>query len=409
MLRKSSLLLLLPLFVFILTSCNNQQNKKQADLTKLSWQQILDEAKGSTIIMNMHQGDKKANAYMSDYVVPALKNEYDITLKVIAGQGKEIINNIMAEKESGTKIGQTDMCWINGETFYQLRQIDGLYGPFVQQLPNAQYIDFTDPLIKYDFQEEVKGYEAPWGKAFFLAVTDTARVKKIPVTMQDFADYWQAHPGKFTLSQDFVGLTLLKSWLIELAGGIQALNGPFNEAKYIKYSTQLWQFINKNKKNFWKSGETFPASATPITQMFSSGEIDFTFAFGNSDVDKRVAEGLYPSTSKAFILKAGCTNNTNYLGITYNSANKAAAMVACNFLISPEAQIKKNDYKIWGGSMVLDYDKLEKNWKNEYDSLPKLKYGLSDAEIKAKSIPETEPKYMIRIGDDFRKFVIDAK
>ena len=400
------------LFIFgalVLNSCNNNQNNKQDDISKLNWKQLLEKAKGSTVIMNMHQGDKKANRYMDDYVVPAVKDKYGITLKVIGGQGKEIINNIMSEKESGTAKGQTDMCWINGETFYQLRQIDGLYGPFVAQLPNAKYIDFNDPLIKYDFQEEVKGFEMPWGKAYFLGVTDTARVKKIPITMQEFETYWQLHPGKFAISQDFTGLTLLKSWLIELAGGIHELEGKFDETKYKKYSNRLWVFINKNKRNFWKNGETFPASGIVVSQMFGSGEVDFTFTFGNADIDKKVADGLYPSTSKAFILKAGCTNNTNYLGITYNSANKAAAMVICDFLISPEAQIKKNNYTIWGGGMVLDYTKLTRNWQIEYDTLPKLKYGLSQEEIKSKSIQETEPKYMIRIGDDFRKFVIDAK
>ena len=397
-------------FILALTllSCNETADKPD-DLHKATWQQTLDKAKGSTIVMNMHQGDKKANSYMNDYVVPALKSNYGITLKVIGGQGKEIINNIMAEKESGTTKGLTDLCWINGETFYQLRQIDGLYGPFVQQLPNAKYIDFTDPVIKYDFQEEVNGYEAAWGKAYFIGVTDSARVQKIPITMQDFEMYWQQHPGRFTISQEFGGLTLLKSWLIELAGGIGELEGKFDETKYQKYSTQLWAYINRNKKYFWKQGETFPASGTVVSQMFGSGEIDFTFTFGNADVDRKVADGLYPATSKAFILKAGCTTNTNYLGILFNSVNKAAAMVACNFLLSPEAQIKKNNYTIWGGSMVLDYSKLEKKWQNEYNALPKLIYGLSDEEIKNKSIKETEPNYMIRIGDDFRKFVIDAK
>ena len=389
-------------------SCTSHSSNEQQSTSTFSWQQILEKAKGSTVIMNMHQGDKKANSYMTDYVVPALK-QYGITLKIVGGQGKEIINNIMAEKESGTKKGQVDLVWINGETFYQLRQIDGLYGPFVQQLPNSRYVDMNDPLIKYDFQEEVKGYETPWGKAFFLAVTDSARVKKLPVTMQDFELYWAQNPGRFTISQDFIGLTLLKSWLIEIAGGIQELEGPFDEKKYVKYSTTLWQFVNKNKKNFWKNGETFPATNVPISQMFGNGEVDFTFTFGNADVDKKVADGLYPSSSKTYILKAGCTSNTNYLGIPYNSANKEASMVTCNFLLSPEAQIKKNNYTIWGGSMILDYNKLDQNWKDQYNALPKLKYGISEEEIKAKSIKETEPKYMIRIADDFRKYVIDSK
>ncbi len=398
---------LIILIVFV--SCNNNNNSKSEDISKLSWQQILDKAKGSTVIMNMHQGDKKANSYMSDYVVPALKNQFGVTLKVVGGQGKEIINNIMAEKESGTTKGQIDLCWINGETFYQLRQIDGLFGPFANQLPNIKYVDLEDPIIKYDFQEEVKGFEAPWGKAFFVGITDTAKVKNIPITMQDFEMYWQQNPGRFTISQDFTGFTLLKSWLVEIAGGMNEMEGAFDEKKYEKYSNQLWQFINKNKKYFWKKGETFPATNVTISQMYGSGEVDFTFSFGNADIDKKVADGLYPSTSKGFILKAGCINNTNYLGIPYNSANKEAAMVVCNFLLSPEAQIKKNNYTIWGGSMVLDYSKLDKQWQDAYDALPKLKYGISEAEIKSRSIKETEPKYMIRIADDFRKFVIEAK
>lgn len=404
-----SMLIFCTAFSLFFCACNESQTAKEADISKLSWSQILEAARGSTVVMNMHQGDKKANHYMSDYVIPAVQQQYGITLKVVGGQGKEIINNIMSEKESGTAKGQIDLCWINGETFYQLRQLNGLFGPFTDQLPNAKYVDFTDPLIKYDFQEEVKGYEAPWGKAFFLAVTDTARVKKIPLSMSDFETYWQEHPGKFTLSQDFMGLTVLKSWLVELAGGIQVLDGKFDEKKYTTYSSQLWAFINRNRKNFWKKGETFPSSAVPIAQMFGAGEVDFTFAFGNADIDKKVAEGVYPVTSKGFILKAGCTSNTNYLGIPFNSAVKPASMVICNFLLSPEAQIKKNDFSIWGGSMILDYDKLEKKWQDKFNALPKLTYGLDENEIKQKSIKETGPEYMIRIADDFRKYVIEAR
>ncbi len=395
--------------LLFLVACNNRPDTKQADISKLNWQEITDKSKGATVTMIMYQGDKKANKYMSDYVVPAVKAQYGITLKIVAGQGKEIVNNIMAEKESNTAKGQIDICWINGETFYQLKQINGLYGPFVQQLPNSKYIDFTDPMIKYDFQQEVNGYEAPWGNAFFVVVTDTARVKKVPVSMQEFEVYWQQHPGKFTIAQDFSGLTLLKSWLIELAGGITVLDGTFDEKKYTTYSTQLWQFINRNKKHFWKKGGTFPASNVAISQMFSNGEVDFTVAFGLADVDRKVTEGVYPPTAKEYILKAGCTHNTNYLGIPFNSANKEAAMAVCNFLISPEAQIKKCDFTVWGGSLVLDYKKLDKVSKAAYNALPKLKYGIADAEVTAKSIKETDPKYMLRVGEDFRKFVINAK
>ncbi len=407
MYKKIQFLLLIILVSSI--GCNTNSTNKKADIAKLNWQQIIDNAKGKTVVMNMYGGFKKANSYMAEYAIPQLLKQYNITLKIVPAQGNEIVNNIMAQKESNTEKGQIDLCWINGETFYQIRQINGLYGPFINQLPNTKYIDLNDPIIKYDFQEEVKGFEAPWGKANYIVITDTARVKKIPVSMQDFEAYWQQHPGKFTLAQDFMGLTLLKSWLVELAGGMQVLDGPFDEKKYQIYSTQLWQFINKNKKYFWKNGETFPTSNVTIAQMFSSGELDFSFAFGNTDIDIKVAEGLYPNTSKGYILKAGSIHNTSYLGIPYNSVNKEAAMVVCNFLISPEAQIKKVDINNWGTTMILDYNKLDKQWQTAYNAIPKLKYGIDEAEINAKSIKETEPRYMIRVAEDFRKFVINTK
>ena len=355
----------------------------------------------------MYQGDKKANAYMQ-HVVDEIKKQYGILLTIIPGQGKEIVSSIMSQKEAGKENGEIDLCWINGETFYQLKQIDGLYGPYTEKLPNSKYIDYNDPIIKYDFQQPINGYETPWGKAFYSVICDSAKVKTAPVSMADFERYWKQNPGKFTFALDFMGMTLLKSWLVELAGGIKVLDGKFDSVKYNQYSTQLWEFINKNKKYFWKNGETFPATNVSISQMYSNGELNFTFAFGVAEIDRKVAEGLFPPSSKAYILKAGSIQNTSYLGIAYNSRNKPAALVVCNYLISPQAQIDRSNINIWGGSPVFDYNKLEKEWQDKYNALPKLKYGLTEAEVKSKAINETESRYMIKIAEDFRKKVIEA-
>lgn len=395
------------MLVLVISSCANKE-RTDSDITGLSWNEIEAKARKTTITMMMYQGDKKANSYMKEYVAKELKQQYGITLNIVAGQGKDIVGSIMSQKEASKEKGEIDLCWINGETFYQLRQIEGLYGPYTDKLPNSKYIDYNDPIIKYDFQQDIGGYETPWGKAFFSVICDSAKVKKIPVSMRDFAIYWKENPGKFTLALDFLGMTLLKSWLVELAGGINALDGKFDEAKYQKYSTQLWDFINKNKKYFWKKGETFPSSSVTISQMYGNGEVNFSFAFGVAEIDRKVTEGVFPKTSKGFILQAGSIQNTSYLGIPFNSTNKAAAMVACNYLISPQAQINKSNITIWGGSPVFDYGRLEKKWQDAYDALPKLQYGLSEAEVKAKSIKETESRYMISIADDFRKKVIEA-
>ena len=89
-------------------------------------------------------------------------------MNIVNGQGKDIVSNIMSEKEAGKEVGQADLCWINGETFYQLRQVDGLYGPYTDKLPNSKYVDYENPIIKYDFQEEVKGMKRPGALHLFI-------------------------------------------------------------------------------------------------------------------------------------------------------------------------------------------------------------------------------------------------
>lgn len=394
------------IIALLFVQCTTTPKQQDTILTK-NWDEIVAASKGGTVTMMMYMGDKKANAYMNNFVIPNLKTQYDITLKIAAGQGNAIVSALMAEKEAGTNVGQIDLCWINGETTYQLKQINGLYGPYNDKLPNSKYIDYNDPIIKYDFQEAINGYETPWGKAFYSIITDSAVTKNTPTNLPAFETYWQQNPGKFTLSLDFMGVTLLKTWLIELAGGSNNLDGKFNAVKYEKLSKQLWDLLNKNKKYFWKNGTTFPESNVAITQMYSSGELAFAFSFGMATIDRNVLEGLFKPTSKFTILAPGCIHNANYIAIPYNAPNKAAALVVCNYLISPEAQIEKSSNNSWGSATILDIEKLNNIDKAKYIALPKLKFALPEAEVKSKSIKELAPTYMIKLAEDFRKFVIE--
>ena len=83
-------------------------------------------------------------------------------------------------------------------------------------------------------------------------------------------------------------------------------------------------------------------------------------SFNDAEIDNKVMEGLFPATSKAYILAPGSIHNTHYVGIPSASSNKEAAMVVCNFLISPEAQVAKNDIRLW--AVARCWQKI--NWSN---------------------------------------------
>ena len=107
-----------------------------------SWEEILAAAKGESVTWAMWMGDPAINDYVRGWVAPELERRHGIRLQTVSAQGPEIVSMMMTEIEAGKPRSEIDLFWINGETFYQLRQIDALWGPFTHRLPNARLIDF---------------------------------------------------------------------------------------------------------------------------------------------------------------------------------------------------------------------------------------------------------------------------
>jgi len=404
--KPTQRILLLAWAVLGLAGCG--EKPAQEDLSGLSWPQIEQKARGTTVHLMMWQGDPYINAYMNTYVVPEVKKQFGVDLRLAGGQGSAIVSALMAEKQAGKTDSDLDMMWINGETFYQLRQLDALYGPFTDRLPNARYIDFTNRFIGYDFGQPVDGYEAPWGNVQMCLIYDSVRTPEPPRNLAALETYVKAHPGTFTLGTDFTGMTLLKSFLTELAGGEKTLAGAFDEEKYRRYSAQLWAYLNRVKPYFWKAGRTFPESVAQMHQLFVNGELHFTMSNNDGEVDNKILQGLFPETARAYVLDAGTIRNSHYMGIVAQSANKAGALVVVNFLISPEAQLRKFNPAVWGDGTVLALPKLPPEWQDRFRNLPQRRYAPRREEIGARALPELAPEYMIRLYDDFRKHVVGA-
>lgn len=400
--------LMIVLIGFLCVACNGGAKKEDDELLKKeTWEQISKKATGITVNFMMWQGSPVINDYINNYVVPTIKREYNIDLKISGGQGPEIVQLVMGEKQANVQNGQVDIVWINGETFFQLRKINGLWGPFVEQLPNAQFIDFDNAYINTDFQQPVDYMECPWSINQFAMVYNSAKVSSPPKNLLELEAYVKKYPGTFTISNDFTGMTMLKSFLAELAGGPKALDGPFDEKKYDVLSKQLWNFINVNKTYFWKEGETFPKEQSKMNQLFANGELYIVYGFNEGGIEDKVFSGLYPKSTKGYPWENGTIRNTNYLGILDNAPQKAGAMQVINFLISPEAQFEKSKADGMDANTVLDLSKLSEAWQKKFKNAPKRKYGISMEKLKPHAMQEPAPEYMIRLYEDFRTKVIE--
>ncbi|MFO7846543.1 MAG: hypothetical protein R6V27_08275, partial [Balneolaceae bacterium] len=103
--------LLLFLFSILTISCSGPV-ADSADLRELSWQEIEQEARGGDLTLMMWMGDPLINDYMNDYVIPEVKERFNIDLEIVSGQGTQVVSTLMAELEGSRRTSQIDQMWI---------------------------------------------------------------------------------------------------------------------------------------------------------------------------------------------------------------------------------------------------------------------------------------------------------
>ena len=212
--------LLAAAMVLSLTACGSQNDesssekkeaKEEVNIEDMSFDELKEEAKGSTVTFYGWGGDEKLNAWLDDVFAPAMKEKYDITMERVPMDIEQVLSQLSGEIEAGTEDGSIDMIWINGENFQSAKENNMLYGPFVDKLPNfEEYIDTESEDVTMDFAYPIEGYEAPYGKAQVVMMVDTAVTPEMPANAEEFMEFVKKYPGKVTYPAlpDFTRLPL---------------------------------------------------------------------------------------------------------------------------------------------------------------------------------------------------------
>ncbi len=374
---------------------------RAAALATLPWDSVVSRAAGSRVVWRMWRGDPSINGFVDGWVAPELRERYGITLVAVDGQGPQIVNQLVIERETGAR-GSADLLWINGETFGQLRAEGLLGGPWAGSLPNARFIDSSSAIISRDFEQDPAGYESPWGTVQAALIYDTVRTPDPPRTVAALGEWILAHPGRFTHDQSFTGISFLKSLLYAFGGGVESFQGGFHEERYLQAREALFIWLDEHRDSFWRAGRTWPAGVAELHRLFANGEVDFTMSYNHNEVVAKVRQGVLPPTARALLLREGTIANTHYLGIPWNATNPAGAMVVADFLLSPEAQLRKQDPAIWGDGTVLAVDRLPEDWPLRFTELEGSPLALSRDSLRRYARPEVVPAYHERLLADWR-------
>lgn len=355
------------ILALILSACAQSQDTSEvitaADLPSTSWDSILQQADGQTVNLYMWGGSDQINRYISDWAAKRLLEEANVTLRLIPmNDTRDILNQLLAQKQATVENnGTIDIMWINGENFKIAKENELLWGSFAGKLPNAQaYIDLESPDIAYDFGLSTEGMEAPWGKAQFVFVYDSERFTDPPTSIVALKEWVQQNPGQFTYPAppEFNGSAFVRHVMFELTGGHEQYLEAMEPEEFLSKLEPVWAYLNEIKPYLWREGATYPESLSRLDSLYADGEVWMTLGFNSARAASMVENGIFQASTRTFVLDQGTITNHHYLAIPYNAPNPAGALVAINFLLSPEAQIQKYDPLHWGEDMALDANKL---------------------------------------------------
>lgn len=324
------------------------------------WAKTEAEARGQTVFFNAWGGSEATNAYIG-WVAQQVKSRYGVELRhVKVADAAEVVKRVQTEVAAGRRTGgSVDLMWINGENFRTLKQGGLLFGPWAESLPNWGTVDLNKP-VRSDFSVPTEGFEAPWGAAQLTFIADKARTPTPPRSVAELLAFAKAQPGRVSYPKppDFHGTTFVKQLLADLAPDRQRLQAPVTPAVFAAATAPLWAYLDQLHPQLWRGGRAFPASAAEMHRLLADGELKLSLTFNPSEAANLIATRQLPATAYSFGFSGGTIGNVHFVGIPVNAKAAAGAQVVANFLLSPEAQVRKADVTVWGDPTVLDLNKL---------------------------------------------------
>ncbi len=326
------------------------------------WPEIERKARGQTVVFNAWGGSERINAYLA-WAGEEVQKQFGVKLEhVKVTDTADVVKRVRNEKAAGRVTdGSVDLVWINGENFLAMKREAMLFGPWAESLPSFKFVDVEGkPTTRIDFAEAVQGLEAPWGMAQLTFFADRAKVPNPPRSTAALLEFAKTNAGRVTYPKppQFHGTTFLKQMLMDLTADRAALYKPFDTAVFAKTTEPLWKHLDALHPHLWRNGKQFPTNHSALRQMLADGELMLSFTFNPNEPANEIAVGRLPASVSSYQFDSGTVGNTHFLAIPFNSKVKEGSQLVANFLLSPAAQARKADIKVWGDPSVLSPAKM---------------------------------------------------
>lgn len=398
---KKIIAVVITLSLVFLVGCSSNDSHQSSDVLSKGYEEIESSAKGITVNFYGWGGNEVFNKWFDTYVIPNMKEKYEINVKRVGMDIDTIMNKLISEKQVKNTKGNIDVIWVNGENFKVAKDNKLLFGPFSDKIENYEkYVDTKSKDITTDFGTPVDNMESPWGKASFTVMKNSDKVNTTIVDTKTLKAAIVNNPGKFTYPAppDFTGSAFVRNVIYDIVGYEKIANLPEDEEKVKEAIKPAIDYLNEIKPYLWNEGKTYPSTIAQLDNMYSDNEVYFTMSYSPNEVKGKIESGEFSKNTQFINFDKGNISNTHFLAIPENAQNKEGAMVLINYLTSIDAQASKSNPKNWGDMTVLDLNKIPKEDKSKFKSTVDIKNPVP--EIKASLVPIIEKIWMDEVASN---------
>ncbi len=371
-----------------------------------SWDSIVSQARGSMVRFYMQGDHPRAAQWLDGYAALELKRRYDITLVRVPLDTTTSVAKLVQEKDAGITVGGMDLLWLGSGEFCSAREKELLYGPFSDALPNfITHVDKSQSA--YDFGCPVEGYEVPLGRDQFVFEYVPDRGGQPLRSYVDLKGWVGEHPGRFTYPAppDPTGVAFVSQLFYDLTGGPKQYLEGWDASLFDKAAPKVWAYLRQLAPGLWHGGREYPHDSRELDALFAAGELDLGMAFGPRHASMQVARGGYPESVRTFVTAEGTLYRMHFAAIPRTASNKAGALVAINFLLSPEAQYSKYLPANWGDYPAIDLDTLDKKEWDRFAAVDHGKSALAPSILAEAGVPELPVEYVRALVHGWRENV----
>jgi putative spermidine/putrescine transport system substrate-binding protein len=190
---------------------------------------------------------------------------------------------------------------------------------------------------------------------------------------------------------------------------VAAWQGPLDERRFEAAAAATYRTLKELAPFLWREGKTYPETPIRLAQLLADGEVDFALSYHPAEASKMILDGLYPPTVRTFVFDEGTIANTHFVAVPFNAADKEGAMVVADFLLSPEAQLKKADPAVWGDFPAIDLARLDPSWQAKFAALPRGAATLPNDVLQRHQLPEPPSEILIRLEKGWDEHVLKGR